>query len=352
MPQVSVGTLDPREAGFERWYEVVAAASAELWPGEPGWLPDELAAPVLDPRAPEERVLVAARLGQEIAGACWVDLPRRDNLDSATASLCVHPAYRRRGVGSAVLAGVEELAFARGRTKVVAWLEEPSLLKGRSPGRFFARHHGYRCVQVAVRRHLALPVDARRLALLQSQAWRRAAGYELVSWVDHCPEEFVERRALFGAKMSTDPPAGDMGHQEEQWDATRVRALEELAGRQGRTLLVCAARHQASEELVAFSELAIPAVPQVAYQHDTLVLADHRGHRLGMLVKVANLRSLQAASPATEKVCTSNAWDNPWMIAVNEALGFDVVGTEEAWSKDLAGPSSPAHVYHPGAVTG
>jgi hypothetical protein len=54
----------------------------------------------------------------------------------------------------------------------------------------------------------------------------------------------------------------------------------------------------------------------------TIVDATHRGHRLGMLVKAANLRALRDAVPAVERVITWNAASNTHMIAINEALGF------------------------------
>ena len=77
-------------------------------------------------------------------------------------------------------------------------------------------------------------------------------------------------------------------------------------------------------------------MPERAYQWGTLVLAEHRGHRLGMLVKLAALRALQAASPSTRSVSTWNAEGNTPMIAVNEALGFVPVGTLSSWTQRLA----------------
>jgi len=59
-----------------------------------------------------------------------------------------------------------------------------------------------------------------------------------------------------------------------------------------------------------------------AYQWGTLVRADHRGHRLGMAVKVANLRLLQETHPQVTTVVTYNADVNAPMVAVNDRLGF------------------------------
>ena len=59
-----------------------------------------------------------------------------------------------------------------------------------------------------------------------------------------------------------------------------------------------------------------------AYQWGTLVRPDHRGHRLGLAVKVANVRLLQETQPQITTVVTFNADVNAPMVAVNERLGF------------------------------
>jgi hypothetical protein len=52
------------------------------------------------------------------------------------------------------------------------------------------------------------------------------------------------------------------------------------------------------------------------------VRRDARGHRLGLAVKLANLRLLQAERPDIEVLTTYNAEVNTHMIEVNERLGF------------------------------
>ena len=59
----------------------------------------------------------------------------------------------------------------------------------------------------------------------------------------------------------------------------------------------------------------------------------HRGHRLGLLVKVAMLDLLTAAEPQVERMSTWNGAENPYMIAVNEALGYTILGRPASWWK-------------------
>jgi len=136
--------------------------------------------------------------------------------------------------------------------------------------------------------------------------------------------------------MSTDVPLGGVEYGEEKWDADRVRTSYEVARAQGRRVVETVARHDASGTLVAFTQLGVAShTPTVGYQWDTLVLAEHRGHRLGQLVKVANLRALLAELPGMARVATWNAAENAPMLRVNRALGFQTTGRLTEWQKRL-----------------
>jgi RimJ/RimL family protein N-acetyltransferase len=51
----------------------------------------------------------------------------------------------------------------------------------------------------------------------------------------------------------------------------------------------------------------------------------HRGHRLGLLAKIAMLELLAEREPQLTRILTGNADGNERMIAINADLGFRVL---------------------------
>ena len=135
--------------------------------------------------------------------------------------------------------------------------------------------------------------------------------------------------------MSTDAPSAGMVVVPDPWDAARIREREERIASSGRGMLTAAVEHLPSGALAGFTEIIVSGGDVVAVQEDTLVLTDHRGRRLGMLLKRANAEQLLAELPSVEAVVTWNAEENRPMLDVNEQLGFREVGREAAWQKRL-----------------
>lgn len=74
-------------------------------------------------------------------------------------------------------------------------------------------------------------------------------------------------------------------------------------------------------------------VLEAVFQEDTLVVAAHRGNRLGMLVKTANFDRVRRAWPTMRRIYTWNADENGHMLAINTDMGFRGVQCEGAWQK-------------------
>ena len=324
----------PDDGRFADWCAVWAATQRADRPGEaPRPASDHVALGrrLTTPGGSVAGTHRAAVVDGAVVGALRVLLPLRDNTSVAHLDVAVSPASRRRGIGTALLAEGMRLAGAAGRRSLVAEVDEPG---PDTPGRAFARAHGWTCDLQETRRDLLLPVAEERLSAPEAEAVAASAGYEVVTWRDRTPEALLEDRALLSRRMSTDAPSGDVPVGEEDWDAARVREQETLTLARGRTVLSAGAVRDG--RLVAFTDLHVPlAQPDRAHQSGTLVLREHRGHRLGARVKTAVLRELAATLPAVRRISTYNSDGNRPMVAVNEALGFRPAGGLSTWSTRL-----------------
>lgn len=311
------------------------SARAEFGDRHTGWTATEVRARLRE-AASHRMELIAAQLGEDVVAAATVHLPVKDNLHAASAELSVRPRWRRHGFGSLLLAEVERRAVRAGRTTLVVECEAAA--GSRAPADSFAPQHGYKPALKSLRSDLDLPPGSLdpMLAHLEAEAAAHAGGYDVLTWWDAIPDAWLDQRALLSARMSTDAPLGEVDLQEEVWDAERVQETFRVARAQGRRVVETVAVHRGSGQAVAFTDLSIPDhTPELAYQRDTLVLAEHRGHRLGQLVKAANLREVRERLPAVSRVVTWNAEVNAPMLRVNRAMGFRVVGVLTEWQKSL-----------------
>jgi len=288
-----------------------------------------------------------------VVGFATLHLPVVDNVRTAEVDVAVRPSSRRAGIGAALHAALLDRARAAGRTHLIATTHhrvEPApgptslapatgrgLVDIRQPGARLASSLGYALEQVGRYSVLDLPLEEPGLASLEAGAAAAAgADYRTVSWEGACPERWVDGFAALLAEMSTASPHGDLEVEEESWDAARVQAKDEDLARAGRLYRATAAEHVPSGRLVAFTAFECPAhTPQHVDQDDTLVLPEHRGHRLGMLVKAVNLRRLARDQPEVRRVGTWNAEENAHMLAINTAFGFRAAGGSGEWQRRL-----------------
>ena len=330
-PLVEVGPDDPL---FPAWCEVWAASARFDRPDEPVEPVSHhlaLARQLTSPGGARDGTHRAVLEDGRVIGALRVILPTKDNRQLAILDVAVRPEHRRHGIGSALLDEGLRLSRTAGRSRLITEVDEPG---PGAVGRAFAVHHGWACNLLETRRELAVPPDESRLAALEAEARAASRGYDLVTWRDTTPDELVDDRALLERRMTTDAPHGDLPVEEEDWDAARIREYEAMHVARGRTVLSAGAVKDG--RLVAFTDLQVPlADPRTAQQGGTLVLREHRGHRLGALVKAAVLRQVLVTQPAVKRISTYNSESNTPMVAVNEALGFVPAGHLSTWALRL-----------------
>ena len=335
---IDVEAIDPEDAAaFDAWFAAWGVIDEERWPGGPGWQYEELLAMALDREGDFQRRPLVARRAGTVVGVAGLEFTRHENFHLARVDVRVLPEHRRRGVGTALIGAAEEMAAAAGRTELAAEDEiplRPDFVNAAEP---FARHLGFTPVLRAVRRGIDLPLDAALIAALQRDVRAAPAGYTLLTFGNRWPDAYLDDRCELGRRMSIDIPVGEQQLDEQVWDADRVRALEASLTAQNRAKVTTVARHEASGRLVGFTEIAIPlGAPSSVWQHDTLVVGEHRGHGLGFAMKLANLLALQDQYPAVRLVSTWNAEENQPMIAVNDDLGFTVRSRSTEWHRPIA----------------
>lgn len=300
-------------------------------PDEPAWAFDSFAAKWARgfDTSPRQTWLAADDAGQPVGGY-MLELPDTENTSMAFCILIVAPAARRCGVGRALLAHCADQARQAGRSRLAG-----TALDG-TPGAAFAATVGARGGIAEVGR--ILTVDSAfpgRLSDLREAAKKHSAGYSLLSWQSPAPAEYLDQLARIHGAMADAPR--DAGVEPQVWDAARIRHLEQTIAEHKLTSYAIAARHDATGELVALTEMLTEAdTPDWAFQQITAVLPAHRGHRLGLLVKVAMLEQLLAREPAVRYIQTGNAGSNAHMIAINEQLGFKVSAVGRDWELNLA----------------
>ncbi|WP_336216781.1 GNAT family N-acetyltransferase [Nonomuraea sp. LPB2021202275-12-8] len=237
--------------GGSRWHAVVprgpVAGTADLQPIIP-FGEDFLPSPVLEPGAAE-------------------------------LSLHVEPLWRRRGLGSRLLAAV------RGRSagpRLVAHVAAGS------PGEAFCLRHGF--WYTGSRRHDRLSYGDVHQAWLGEMVEAEHSGYRLIHWT---------------GDLSSPIPA------------------EELLRRPSRTgnATLTAAKAEGVLAAYALAVVDAPGHPR-ARQYGPAVLPSHRGRRLGLWVSAALIQRLREVHPHVNEIEIASAKDESHLLALRKHLGF------------------------------
>jgi GNAT superfamily N-acetyltransferase len=341
---------NPEARAFEAYAELAEALEVEqLGTADVSYTARELLVFARDRRYGVREAIGAWDDGRLVGVA---DLQWEQDADATTAysvAFGVVPDRRREGIGTRLLAAVEARAREAGRPTVVLMASHrfddgsgervrapqgDATISADLPAARFATARGYKLGQLD--RMSALDVAGRGDEFRERRdAGHREDGYRLVLWRDRAPEELVDALAAAHQRMSLDAPAGAISYEEELWDAARVRAEEAQSLAAGRIALSAAAV-TAAGDVAGYTQLTLPPGKTAVYQDDTLVLGPHRGHGLGLRMKLANLVALAETDPSRTRIYTWNADENAHMLAINIALGFEPTAIESAWQRPVS----------------
>jgi GNAT superfamily N-acetyltransferase len=336
---VSVTTVDlSDEAALHAWWDVgrIASAHDEVDDYWPAW--ETAYAGWLRPDSVRHFVRLAAYAGDAMVGIGSLQLEDTDNTHLAIVKVMVLPDRRGSGIGSALLAAVEQAARADARTTVLGMVTVPVdfALDSGHHDLDFARHRGYAVAGTEEVKLADLASTEGDWPALAAHAAEKAAGYELVCWTDRAPEEHVAEIARLYSRFLGEIPLGEVALQPATWTVERIRESEERWQASGRHQVLVAAV-ATDGTLAGYTNLfVLDGQPERAGIDSTLVLPEHRGHRLGLALKVRLHQETRARHPEVTRIATGNADVNSWMNAVNDQLAYRVVETSLDVQKVLA----------------
>jgi GNAT superfamily N-acetyltransferase len=323
VPGLLIRRLDPTsDADMDGFQEVYAAAELAEDPEAALYSREDGIAILSQTDGGNLAVAYGAFLDDLMVGELMVSLPQLDNLDLAEVWIWVHPSHQRQGVGTRLAEVAHAYVRDAGRHLCQA---HGRIGAGRDNGNVrFAKSLGYALANTEIERRLKLPADAERLARLEAEAAPYHRDYEIRAVVGPVPDDLAESYVRLKNMLTVEAPPGELELEPGQDTVSELAAQDRDLVASGRTRVAAYALD--GDRQVAGYSVAVVSSPRFQHvdQWGTLVDPAHRGHRLGMAVKCAMLRTLSESFPDKRFIETTNAESNAPMVAINEALGFEV----------------------------
>ncbi|MER6997676.1 GNAT family N-acetyltransferase [Streptomyces sp. NPDC000410] len=322
-----------------QWLRLLADSAGDV-PGAAPPCPADMTGSLRFPPPATKLEDWVVRQDGRVVGALRLALP--DGAEVARVDqLLVHPELRRRGIGRALYGRALELAAGHGRSALAATVVEAlpgGPARDAGPAAFAAAMGAHRS---AVPDGVHQWLDLDRHDPLADGVPEVPAGYSLVTWGTITPDEYAVRVSVLEQSLgdASDAGAEDSGDtantsdtddtddtddtEQQQIRTSYAREFETMRVGRGRRAYHTGVVHDASGALAGYTSVSkTTGNPEFALQGMTVVHRAHRGHRLGMLLKLANLEYVLRHEPAVRLIETANAEDNDAMIAVNASMGY------------------------------
>ena len=263
-------------------------------------------------------------------GVVGRSLNEPENAHLGWIELNVRPDHRRKGLGRALMA--ELVRASDGQHPELMLM---GMVSDRAPGgEAFLKSLGAQA---------GLPMKTNQLVLAgvdraQVAQWAQidAPGYTLER-VDNVVPDRLMRAYLEAANGMNDAPRGDLKMADWKLTEEQVRDRESWLKQVGVEWWLIVAVHDATGEGAGFTEVTHdPRQPWVVHQQGTATVPGHRGHKLGLWMKAANLQRVLAELPDAKYIRTGNANTNAQMLGINTQLGFKLAWQSAIWQLPAA----------------
>ena len=338
MTRLLVELLDAHdEASFAAYHGLSERAERAAYQWKPSFYSlDEWRRYFGTPTADTRDELFVARVAGTgaIVGGGNLAFPLLDNLDTAWFVIAVDPAHQSCGVGTALLRFAEERALTAGRHTLHGGTEIRFGHEGEHPRIAWLAREGYAVYASDRYSQLTLPTPAGLLASLSREAAAaHHSAYEIVTCRETLPAALVEGYCAVQNQLVADAPTGTLSFEEERLTPAAWRERNARSRQMGRHNLFTLA--VGGGEVVAHTDAFVTPDGRRAVQAGTIVAREHRGHRLGLAIKCANLLALEADHPECVVIDTTTNSANAPMHAVNDRLGFRPVAEAVQVAKRL-----------------
>ncbi|MEV5820617.1 GNAT family N-acetyltransferase [Micromonospora haikouensis] len=272
---------------------------------------------IAEPSPGENWTAFVADVDRAVVG--WVSAYRegRTSTDGfgCVSLLHVHPDYRERGLGSALLTAALDHLAPLGIRRVRAWALDDALP--------FARRHGF------------IPGRELRYSALELRSVPppppAAPGVRLLPLADVGPEELYPAVRAAAIDEPGDVPVDAMSYQSFRYEIWDNLGLD----RQASTVAVADGEvvdgKVTGGQVVAFS--LVKRDGDRMWSDYTGTVPGHRGRGLARLVKTSALR--RAAASGVRVAYTSNDAANAPMLAINQGLGYRPVTSQWSCLREL-----------------
>ncbi len=262
-------------------------------------------------------------------GFCWSNSAGDRRVMECDVLVCRD--RRRQGIGSLLFERIRRTAADEGRF-LLTW----ETFDGMTAGEAFSRRLGAQPARTNRTSELCLAdVDWPMIEDWTNARLARKLGYRLEMIDGVFPEDLRVDAARFHHIMQTAPrealEIGDVVIRPD--DVAELDLALLVAGRLRWTALM----RDRTGTCVGGTEVIFECwEPALVRQQNTGIDPAHRGLGLAKWAKAATLDRIRHERQGAQRIRTGNASSNAPMLAINDALGFKVIGTRTEWQADLS----------------